>query len=87
MAFCRGCPAVASGREGQFLRGGSRVLERNSGESGMNELMDIIMHRRAIRRFDPVQISESDLQTILEAGLYAPSAEGTTKCDLCGFPE
>ena len=42
----------------------------------MKELMDIIMHRRAVRRFEPVQISESDLQTILEAGLYAPSAGG-----------
>lgn len=38
--------------------------------------MEAIMHRRAIRRYDPGQIKEADLQQILEAGLYAPSAGG-----------
>lgn len=42
----------------------------------MNEMMKVIMHRRAIRRFDPEQIEEEQLQEILEAGLYAPSAGG-----------
>lgn len=35
-----------------------------------------IMTRRTIRRFDTKQISEEELQTILDAGLYAPSAGG-----------
>lgn len=34
------------------------------------------MHRRAIRRFDERQIEEDILQSILQAGLYAPSAGG-----------
>ena len=39
-------------------------------------VMEAILHRRAIRRYDPRQIEESDLQQILEAGMYAPSAGG-----------
>lgn len=39
-------------------------------------VMDNIMHRRAIRRFDKRQIDEETLQQILSAGLYAPSAGG-----------
>lgn len=42
----------------------------------MNEVMNTILHRRAIRRFDIKQIEEDDLQQILQAGLYAPSAGG-----------
>ena len=42
----------------------------------MNEVMKTILHRRAIRRFAPEQISEDVLQQILQAGLYAPSAGG-----------
>ena len=42
----------------------------------MNETMQTILHRRAIRRFDPRQIDEELLQQILQAGLYAPSAGG-----------
>lgn len=42
----------------------------------MNETMNTIMHRRAIRRFSKRQIAEDVLQNILQAGLYAPSAGG-----------
>ena len=42
----------------------------------MNEVMKTVLHRRAIRRFAPEQISEDVLQQILQAGLYAPSAGG-----------
>ena len=42
----------------------------------MSELMETILHRRSIRRFDKRQIEEEALQQILEAGLYAPSAGG-----------
>ena len=41
-----------------------------------NGLMELIMHRRAIRRFDTRQIDEDVLRQILDAGLYAPSAGG-----------
>ena len=42
----------------------------------MNEVMQTILHRRSIRRFDEKQIEEEALQQILQAGLYAPSAGG-----------
>lgn len=42
----------------------------------MKTVMEAIMHRRAIRRFDNKQLEEEVLQQILEAGLYAPSAGG-----------
>lgn len=42
----------------------------------MTELMQTILHRRAIRRFDDRQLDEAALQEILQAGLYAPSAGG-----------
>lgn len=45
-------------------------------ESTQNEILRIIMHRRAIRRFDKQQIEEAALEQILQAGLYAPSAGG-----------
>lgn len=41
-----------------------------------SEIMETIMHRRAIRRFEEKQIEEDVLQQILQAGLYAPSAGG-----------
>ena len=42
----------------------------------MMDVMEAIMQRRAIRRFDERQIEEETLQAILQAGLYAPSAGG-----------
>ena len=39
-------------------------------------VLDTILHRRSIRRFDSRQIDETDLQKILQAGVYAPSAGG-----------
>ena len=40
------------------------------------EVMDAVMTRRTIRRFSERQIGEEELQQILQAGLYAPSAGG-----------
>ncbi len=37
----------------------------------MSELMNIILHRRSIRRFETRQIEENALQEILKAGMYA----------------
>ena len=45
-------------------------------QTTLNETMRTIMERRAIRRFDSRQLEEDDLQQILAAGLYAPSAGG-----------
>lgn len=42
----------------------------------MNQVLETIRHRRAIRRFADRQLEEPVLQQILEAGLYAPSAGG-----------
>lgn len=42
----------------------------------MPDIMEAILHRRSIRRFDERQIDEAGLQKILEAGLHAPSAGG-----------
>ena len=42
----------------------------------MNEVIQTILHRRAIRRFEDKQIDESILEQILQTGLYAPSAGG-----------
>lgn len=41
-----------------------------------NEVIKTILHRRAIRRFEERQVEESELEQILAAGLYAPSAGG-----------
>jgi nitroreductase len=40
----------------------------------MNEVLKIIRQRRTTRKFKSEQIKEQELQAILEAGLYAPSA-------------
>ena len=42
----------------------------------MMNVMETILHRRAIRRYSEKQIEETVLQEILKAGLYAPSAGG-----------
>ena len=42
----------------------------------INAVMENIVTRRTIRRFRSEQIREEELQTVLEAGMYAPSAGG-----------
>ena len=42
----------------------------------INAVMENIITRRTIRRFRSEQITEEKLQTVLEAGMYAPSAGG-----------
>ncbi|MCI8284361.1 MAG: hypothetical protein HFE90_03720 [Firmicutes bacterium] len=41
-----------------------------------NAVIENIIMRRTIRRFKAEQIKEEELQTVLEAGMYAPSAGG-----------
>jgi len=45
----------------------------------MNETLKVIKNRRSIRMFTPEQINDSDLQTILDAGLYAPNGRNEQK--------
>lgn len=42
----------------------------------MNETLELIRNRRAIRRYKAEQIKDEELNAILEAGLFAPSAGG-----------
>lgn len=39
----------------------------------MEQTIQAILSRRSIRKFKPIQIGEEELQTLLEAGMYAPS--------------
>lgn len=40
----------------------------------MNETLSVIKSRRSIKSFKPEQIKDAELEAILEAGTYAPSA-------------
>lgn len=42
----------------------------------MNEIIKCMLERRSIRKFKPEQITTEELDTILDAGLYAPCAGG-----------
>jgi len=46
----------------------------------MNETMKTILTRRSIRAYLPKQISEAELDTVLEAGTYAASAMNQQSC-------
>lgn len=41
----------------------------------MNETVDLILNRRSVRKYKPEMISESELETIVKCGLFAPSAK------------
>ncbi len=43
----------------------------------MNAVLDNILTRRSIRSYQQRQVPRDDLEAILEAGSYAPSAMGT----------
>ncbi len=40
------------------------------------ELLELMKHRRSIRRYEDRQISREDLEKVIRAGLFAPSAGG-----------
>lgn len=42
-----------------------------------NEALEVLKNRRSIRKFKSEQISDEELNIVLEAGLLAPSAAGT----------
>ena len=41
------------------------------------EALEVLKNRRAIRAYKPVQITEEELNTVLEAGTFAPTGCGT----------
>ena len=41
-----------------------------------NEVLQNIVTRRSIRKYKQTQIKEEELETVLEAGTYAPSGRG-----------
>ena len=49
------------------------------------ELFDLIKHRRAIRKYQDKQIPKADLEKIIEAGIYAPSAGGGQRSMIIGI--
>jgi nitroreductase len=63
------------------------VLENHRRKSGGNDimLMDLIKARHSIRKYTDQQISREDMDTILEAGNYAPSAGGGQRRMLVGI--
>jgi nitroreductase len=42
-----------------------------------NEILKVIRERRSIRRFKPDQITDEELETVLQAGTWAPTGHGT----------
>lgn len=40
----------------------------------MNDVLKVIQSRRSVRTYQPQQINETDLNLIIEAGIYAPTA-------------
>ena len=40
------------------------------------EALEVLKNRRAIRKFKPVQITEEELQAVVEAGTFAPTGGG-----------
>lgn len=40
----------------------------------MKDAMDVLLERRSIRKFKPDQITEEELQAVIKAGQYAPTA-------------
>ncbi len=51
-----------------------REFER--GTENMNDVIKAMLERRSIRKFKPDMPKKEDLEQIIEAGLYAPSAQG-----------
>lgn len=41
------------------------------------EALEVLKNRRAIRAYKPAQITEEELNAVLEAGTYAPTGAGT----------
>ena len=42
----------------------------------MNEVLKVLKERRSCRSYRPEQITDEELNAVLEAGTYAPTARG-----------
>ena len=42
----------------------------------MNEVLKVLKERRSCRSYRPEQITDAELDAVLEAGAYAPTARG-----------
>ena len=49
------------------------------------ELLELMKHRRSIRKYQDRQISKADLEKIIEAGTYAPNAGGGQRSIIIGI--
>lgn len=49
------------------------------------ELLELMKYRRSIRRYQDRQIARADLETIIEAGTYAPNAGGGQRSMIVGI--
>ena len=49
------------------------------------ELMQLMQSRRSIRKYQDRQVSREDMETILQAGLYAPNAGGGQRSLIVGI--
>jgi Nitroreductase len=45
-----------------------------------NETLRVLKERRSVRAFKPQQITDAELEAVLEAGTYAPSGMGKQSC-------
>lgn len=48
------------------------------------ELLELMKHRRSIRKYQTRQIPKADLEKIMEAGIYAPNAGGGQRSMIVG---
>lgn len=48
------------------------------------DLLELMKHRRSIRKYQKRQISRSDLERVIEAGTYAPNAGGGQRSMIVG---
>ena len=49
------------------------------------ELLELMKHRRSIRKYQDKQIPKADLEKIIEAGIYAPNAGGGQRSIIVGI--
>lgn len=54
---------------------------------GVNEMdiLELMKHRRSIRKYEEKQVDRETLEAIIEAGLYAPNAGGGQRSQIVGI--
>lgn len=56
-------------------------------KKGVNEMeiLELMKHRRSIRKYEEKQVERDTLEAIIEAGLYAPNAGGGQRSKIVGI--